>query len=275
MGQRLILSEDEKRNIQEMYGLINEQEQEYLPSCKAAGGFPKFLKDNGIKFNKTLDAGVFDNGVENGNFKDETKPSCYAFYGGNSSEDYKKSELKDYYGYDVRKRTFFKMKEEGVNETKTLNEEDKKLNLVNLVTKYRGGLTGFINQLNAMIDDDNLEATCSDLEGTTKRVVGKLDDFFNRISVDMGVKPEEAVKQLYDMGNNGLLTIIKPLIKAEGVYMSSEVLDLIENHMRTKYGQYGSALNSMLNDIYASSGVRIERFCKQQNKTQPKTFVRS
>ena len=28
MGQRLILSEEEKRNIQEMYGLINEQNTE-------------------------------------------------------------------------------------------------------------------------------------------------------------------------------------------------------------------------------------------------------
>lgn len=275
MGKGFILSENEKRTIQKMYGIINEQEEtSYLASCTAAGGFPKFLKDNNIKFNKTLDVGVRDQGVENGNFKDDTKPSCYAFYGGDSSKDYENPKLKDYYAYDVRKKTFFKMKEEGVNESETLNE-DKNLNIVNLVTKYRGGLEGFFNQLNAMVDRDSLQSTCSDLPGTTKKVTGKLDDFINRIAIDMKVKPQEAVKQLYDLGNSGLLKVVKPLLKADGVEMSSEVLDLVENHMRSKYGQYGSALNSMLNDLYASSGVVIKNFCKQQSNNPQRKFTRA
>lgn len=34
MGQQLILSEEEKRNIQEMYGLINEQDSSELPTLE-------------------------------------------------------------------------------------------------------------------------------------------------------------------------------------------------------------------------------------------------
>ena len=44
--------------------------------------------------------------------------------------------------------------------------------------------------------------------------------------------------------------------------MSKEILDGIEENMRTKYGKIGSGINSMLTEIMSKLNVEVEDICK-------------
>jgi hypothetical protein len=127
-----------------------------------------------------------------------------------------------------------------------LTEEEKeqiRLPLIKLVTKYKDGLIGFIESL----DEGQF---CSKPKESIKEAANKLDDFINRIALDMSkqknkeVTPQQVLEALYDKGNSGLMGIIvkiaKPIIeKFGGISISKEMIGGIENHMRTKYGQIG------------------------------------
>ena len=155
-----------------------------------------------------------------------------------------------------------------------LTEEEKekiRLPFIKLVTKYKDGLKGFIENLNNVVADE--KQFCSNPKEATKEAATKLDDFINRIALDMSkqqnkeVTPKQVLEALYDKGNSGLMgtivTIAKPLIKAfGGALISKEMLDEIENHMRTKYGQIGSGINAMMTDIFSKLGVTVDDVCK-------------
>ena len=73
MGQRLILSEEEKRNIQEMYGLINEQQKTDVTITKLV------INKNKTGSSITLSNGETYNYSEGGVFKKPTmgySPEC-------------------------------------------------------------------------------------------------------------------------------------------------------------------------------------------------------
>ena len=84
------------------------------------------------------------------------------------------------------------------------------------------------------------------------------------------VTPQQVLEALYDKANNGLIktiiNIAKPLVDAfgneEGAIMSKEILDGIEENMRTKYGKIGSGINSMLTEIMSKLNVEVEDICK-------------
>jgi len=79
----------------------------------------------------------------------------------------------------------------------------------------------------------------------------------------------KVLEALYDKGNNGLIktiiNIAKPLVDAfgnqKGVIMSKEILDGIEENMRTKYGQIGRGINSMLTEIMSKLNVKVDNIC--------------
>ena len=67
--------------------------------------------------------------------------------------------------------------------------------------------------------------------------------------------------------NGGLLgtvlKVAKPLVsKFGGGLLSKEILDEIEQHMRTKYGAVGRGINSMMTEIMSKLGVTVDDICK-------------
>ena len=83
------------------------------------------------------------------------------------------------------------------------------------------------------------------------------------------VTPQQVLEALYDKGNKGLIkTIINittPLVNkfggGKGIILSKEILDGIEENMRTKYGQVGSGINSMLTGIMSKLNVKVDNIC--------------
>ena len=72
---------------------------------------------------------------------------------------------------------------------------------------------------------------------------------------------------LYDKGNSGLLktilSVAKPLVKSfGGAVLSKEMLDELEQHMRTKYGTIGRGINSMMTEVMSKLGVTVDVICK-------------
>jgi hypothetical protein len=157
-----------------------------------------------------------------------------------------------------------------------LTEEEKetiKLPFIKLVTKYKSGLMGFIEKLNMVVEDE--KQFCVDPSKATEEAAESLDDFITRISLDMTkqhnkeITPQQVLEALYDKGNSGLLgtilKIAKPLISSfGGALLSKEMLDGIEQHMRTKYGTIGRGINSMLTEILSKLGVVVDDICKKQ-----------
>ena len=158
-----------------------------------------------------------------------------------------------------------------------LTEEEKeeiKLPFIKLVTKYKTALQGIIENLNFENKQEE-EEFCLKKENRVNDVTEKLDDLINRMALDMEKKhnkkvtPEQVLEALYDKGNNGLIktiiNIAKPLVDAfgnqKGVIMSKEILDGIEENMRTKYGQIGRGINSMLTEIMSKLNVSVEDIC--------------
>ena len=156
-----------------------------------------------------------------------------------------------------------------LGETKTyLTEDEKKkirLPFIKLVTKYKDALKGFIEKLNMVVSDE--KQFCTNPKVATKQAAESLDDFITRISLDMKATPEQVLEALYDKGNSGLLktilSVAKPLVSAfGGAVLSKEMLDELEQHMRTKYGAIGRGINSMLTEIMSKLGVTVDEICK-------------
>tara|TARA_R100001509_G_scaffold145231_1_gene101764 strand:- start:467 stop:994 length:528 start_codon:yes stop_codon:yes gene_type:complete len=156
-----------------------------------------------------------------------------------------------------------------LGETKSyLTEEEKekmKLPFIKLVTKYKDGLKGFIEKLNTVVSDE--KQFCANPKEAAKQAAESLDDFITRMSLDMKVKPEQVLEALYDKANGGLLqtvlSVAKPLVsKFGGGLLSKEILDEIEQHMRTKYGAVGRGINSMMTEIMSKLGVTVDDICK-------------
>lgn len=155
-----------------------------------------------------------------------------------------------------------------LGETKSYLTEDEKekirLPFIKLVTKYKDALKGFIEELNTVVADEN--QFCANPKEAAKQAAESLDDFITRMSLDMKVKPEQVLEALYDKANSGLLktiiSVAKPLVsKFAGGVLSKEILDEIEQHMRTKYGAIGRGINSMMTEIMSKLNVKVDNIC--------------
>ncbi len=156
-----------------------------------------------------------------------------------------------------------------LGESKSYLTEDEKekirLPFIKLVTKYKDGLKGFIEKLNTVVSDE--KQFCSNPKEASKQAAESLDNFITRISLDMKATPEQVLEALYDKANGGLLktiiSVAKPLLSAfGGAVLSKEILDEIEQHMRTKYGTIGRGINSMMTEIMSKLGVTVDDICK-------------
>jgi len=156
-----------------------------------------------------------------------------------------------------------------LGESKSYLTEDEKekirLPFIKLVTKYKDGLKGFIEKLNTVVSDE--KQFCANPKEAAKQAAESLDDFIARISLDMKATPEQVLEALYDKANGGLLktilSVAKPLVSTfGGAVLSKEILDEIEQHMRTNYGAIGRGINSMMTEIMSGLGITVDDICK-------------
>lgn len=153
-----------------------------------------------------------------------------------------------------------------------LETEDVNIGIIKLVTKYRAGLEGVIQQLSSNLD--NVDEFCKNPKAAGEELSKKIKDFLERIAADSKSTPVAVLDDLYKKFNSGLgkiiISIAAPIVKkigdegglesGEKPWVSKEMIDSIEELMRNEYGQ--GKINSLLVEILHKVGVEVVPICQ-------------
>lgn len=164
------------------------------------------------------------------------------------------------------KNRFFNLLESKMGDSKPIISEDR-VSTFELL-RYKDAFINFVDKLNLVLDTEDV---CNNMEQASKKISDSLNDLLSRISIDHNINKQEVIKTLYDRLNSTFITtvvsIASPIIKnynkmndTEPI-LSEEVLNLVFNEIRTKYGEQGAALNSMIGEILIELGINVESVC--------------
>lgn len=143
------------------------------------------------------------------------------------------------------------------------------VSLLELVTKYRDSFMGFFNHIDASANEENF---CENPKKNAEESMNILNDLIVRMASDNKTTPEGIIDDLYKKFNSGLgkmiIDIASPIIKkqTEGAEqtISKEVVDIIFSDIRQKYGEKGSLLVSVINEVFSKLNVKPAPFCLKQ-----------
>jgi hypothetical protein len=145
-----------------------------------------------------------------------------------------------------------------------LTEDDEvNIGIIKLVTKYRAGLEGIIQQLSSNLENE--EEFCKNPKVAGEDASKKIKDFLERLAADSKSTPSAVLEDLYSKFDSGLgkaiINIASPIVKKMGgAVVSKEIIDSIEDLMRGEYGQ--GKINSLLSEIFQKLGVEVVPVCK-------------
>ena len=144
-----------------------------------------------------------------------------------------------------------------------MEEEDVNIGIIKLVTKYKSGLEGIIQQLSSNLENE--EEFCKNPKAAGEEASKKIKDFLERLAADSKSTPAAVLEDLYGKFDGGLgkaiINIASPIVKKMGgAVVSKEIIDSIEDLMRDEYGQ--GKINSLLSEIFQKLGVEVAPICK-------------
>lgn len=144
-----------------------------------------------------------------------------------------------------------------------MEEEDVNIGIIKLVTKYKSGLEGIIQQLSSNLENE--EEFCKNPKAAGEEASKKIKDFLERLASDSKSTPAAVLEDLYGKFDGGLgkaiINIASPIVKKMGgAVVSKEIIDSIEDLMRDEYGQ--GKINSLLSEIFQKLGVEVAPICK-------------
>ena len=144
-----------------------------------------------------------------------------------------------------------------------MEEEDVNIGIIKLVTKYKSGLEGIIQQLSSNLENE--EEFCKNPKAAGEEASKKIKDFLERLAADSKSTPAAVLEDLYGKFDGGLgkaiINIASPIVKKMGgAVVSKEIIDSIEDLMRDEYGQ--GKINSLLSSIFQKLGVSVSPICK-------------
>ena len=144
-----------------------------------------------------------------------------------------------------------------------MEEEDVNIGIIKLVTKYKSGLEGIIQQLSSNLENE--EEFCKNPKAAGEDASKKIKDFLERLAADSKSTPAAVLEDLYGKFDGGLgkaiINIASPIVKKMGgAVVSKEIIDSIEDLMRDEYGQ--GKINSLLSEIFQKLGVEVAPICK-------------
>jgi hypothetical protein len=142
-------------------------------------------------------------------------------------------------------------------------KRDVNIGIIKLLTKYRAGLEGIIQQLSSNLE--NVEEFCKNPKVAGEEASKKIKDFLERLAADSKSTPAAVLEDLYGKFDGGLgkaiINIASPIVKKmDGAEVSKEIIDSIEELMRGEYGQ--GKINSLLSEIFQKLGVEVVPICK-------------
>ena len=153
-----------------------------------------------------------------------------------------------------------------------LETEDVNIGIIKLLTKYRAGLEGIIQQLSSNLE--NVDEFCKNPKAAGGELKVLIVNYLQRIATDSKSTPEAVLDNLYKKLNSPLgkviINIAAPIVKtmatAAGLesgdkpWVSKEIIDSIEELMKAEYGQ--DKINSLLVEIFQKLGVEVAPICK-------------
>ena len=144
-----------------------------------------------------------------------------------------------------------------------MEAEDVNIGIIKLVTKYRAGLEGIIQQVSSNLE--NVDEFCKNPKAAGEEASKKIKDFLERLAADSKSTPAAVLEDLYGKFDGGLgkaiINIAAPIVKKMGgAEVSKEMIDSIEELMRGEYGQ--GKINSLLSEIFQKLGVEVVPICK-------------
>ena len=144
-----------------------------------------------------------------------------------------------------------------------MEAEDVNIGIIKLVTKYRAGLEGIIQQVSSNLE--NVDEFCKNPKVAGEEASKKIKDFLERLAADSKSTPAAVLEDLYGKFDGGLgkaiINIASPIVKKMGgAVVSKEIIDSIEDLMRNDYGQ--GKINSLLSSILQKLGVSVWSICK-------------
>jgi Zn-dependent M32 family carboxypeptidase len=154
-------------------------------------------------------------------------------------------------------------------------QEEKKANIrfIELVTKYKDDFQRFISVLTEIVNQDP-SIFCKDINQQVSGAIKQLDTLIANIAKEENTTDlDSVIESLYKRFNQGLgkviINVSAPIVKrftAEKgeFFISSEILDAINNHLKTKYTKKGGEMISLVKDVIEKLGLTIEPSCQQK-----------
>ena len=164
------------------------------------------------------------------------------------------------------------------NTNQSSTDETKKLGLT-MIGKYKGQLENIVDMLIAIFPTDDIDAYrtwrgqyCGTNESKLPQflktkitpITGVLDDFFIQLKTDLGVDSvQKAIKILYNSFNTPTFQSVINFIgkAAKDQPIAIEIVNEIQSHLRTKYGEEGASFSSVLSGVLGKVGVTYYGIC--------------
>lgn len=169
--------------------------------------------------------------------------------------------------------------EDFVNEV-DLDTDDTKGFGVGVIWKYRDQIQNIVKVLISVFPVNDMEAYKSwksqycgtnenklnpFLKSKLTPVFGLIDDFFINLKTDLKVDSvQKAIRMLYNTFNKPIfqkiINFIGKFVKDEPV--ATEIVNEVQSHLRTKYGEDGSLFSSVLSGVLGKLGITYYNICE-------------
>lgn len=163
--------------------------------------------------------------------------------------------------------------------TNQSSTDDTKQFGLSIIWKYKDQLENIVKMLISIFPTNDLEAYrtwrgqyCGTNESKLPQflktkitpILGVIDDFFIKLKTDLKVDSvQKAIKILYDSFNTpifqNIIKFIGRMVNDEPI--ATEIVNEIQSHLRTKYGEEGSLFSSVLSGVLGKIGVNYYGIC--------------
>ena len=181
---------------------------------------------------------------------------------------------------EQERNRILKLYEQSTSGTTQQSSDDKEVRL-SVIWKYRNELTNIVKMLISIFPVVDMEEYrnwksqyCTDdnsklnnfLVSKMTPIYGVIDDFFIKLKTDMKVgSVNEAIKILYNTFNS---SVFKGIIKLIGTLVEDdepiavEIVNGLQNHLRTKYGEDGALFSSVLSGVLGAINIQYTSICE-------------
>lgn len=130
------------------------------------------------------------------------------------------------------------------------------------ILQYKDSLESIFTQIqNSM---ENSPDFCKNVGSISKDLITYLNDLIARMVYDTKMTETQVVEALYNKLDSTIFSAILTIAKTQiepGTEISKELMDSVSSELRTKYGNAGASLNSVILEIINKIGAKVVPSC--------------